>query len=108
MAVRWREHDIVIGCRALLDHFVRSLPLHLRASHLRHVSANAVVASFNLPANPCDSRRGATTAPVIVHIQGRSCGALLLWKIRPIARSRSSTSKSSGLAQRGTGSGTIR
>jgi hypothetical protein len=31
--------------------------------------------------------RGATTAPVMVHINGRSVGALLLRKMRPMARS---------------------
>jgi hypothetical protein len=69
----------------------------MSASHRPQVSANAVLASSSVAQNPCDGRRGATTAPVIVHIQGRSCGALLLRKIRPTLRLPSNTSQSSGL-----------
>jgi hypothetical protein len=46
------------------------------------------LASASVGAKPCDGTAGITTAPVIVHIQRRSCGALLLRKIRPIARCR--------------------
>jgi hypothetical protein len=63
-----------------------------RASHRRHVSANATLASSSVAAKPCDGTAGATTAPVTVHIHGLSCGALVLRKMRPIARSLDITS----------------
>jgi hypothetical protein len=62
------------------------------ASHVRQCVANAALASSSVAENPCDGTRGMTTAPVIVHIQGRSCGALALRKMRPIARSPDITS----------------
>jgi hypothetical protein len=66
--------------------------LPLSRSHSRHALANAIFASSNVAVYPCDGSRGATTAPVIVHIQGRSVGALLLRKMRPMARVLSHTS----------------
>jgi hypothetical protein len=62
-------------------------PDYRSASHLRQCVANVVLASASVGAKPCDGTRGMTTPPVIVHIHGRSGGALLLRKIRPIARS---------------------
>jgi hypothetical protein len=53
--------------------------------------ANAVFASSNVAVYPCDGKRGATTTAVMVHIHGRSVGALLLRKMRPMARSPSNT-----------------
>jgi hypothetical protein len=70
----------------------------LTPSHARHVSANFVIASSRVAQKPCDGRRGATTAPVMVQCQGRSSGTPpLALKIRPMSRPWASiTSQSSG------------
>jgi hypothetical protein len=61
-------------------------------SHSRHVVANAALASSSVAQYPCDGKRGATTAPVMVHIHGRSVGVSAMRKMRPMARSPSITS----------------
>jgi hypothetical protein len=45
------------------------------------------MASSRVAQKPCDGRRGITTAPVMVHFQGRSSGTPpLALKIRPMSR----------------------